>query len=75
LVGNGPIAAFAAVFEHLRRRDGLIVRRSSSGKVFLIRDNILAQIIHEFTLARSASEGWQTIHPRLRFGLVFRTLR
>jgi len=30
LVGNGPIAAFAAAFEHLRRRDGLIVPRSSA---------------------------------------------
>ena len=34
----------------------------------------LNQIIHKPTLARSASEGRTTAYPRLRFGLVFRTL-
>lgn len=32
-------------------------------------------IIHEFTLALSASEGNPLAATRLRFGLVFRTLR
>lgn len=35
----------------------------------------LARILHQSTLARSASEGNPFQIPRLRFGLVYRTPR